>query len=132
MAAKPKSKPPVGRPFKKGQSGNPKGRSKKQLALQELIRNFAEMPWAESEPLAEVLAPITSGNRFVDQAWVLARAGDPGALKLLFEYGYGKAPQRIEIERASDDLTSMTDAELEAIAGDTDEREKHDTAALEH
>lgn len=124
MAAKPKSKPPVGRPFKKGQSGNPKGRSKKQLALQELIRKFAEAP-GDGE----------TGNRLVDAAWALVFMGEGGnvaALRLLFEYGYGKAPQRIEIERASEDPTTMTDAELEAIAGDTDEPEQHDSAALEH
>lgn len=125
MAAKPKRKPPVGRPFKKGQSGNPKGRSKKQLALQELIREFAE-PGDHSE----------SGNRLVDAAWALVFMGDGGnvgALRLLFEYGYGKAPQRIEIERDYGDDTKLSDAELEAIAAGADEPERHDTAAaLEH
>ena len=95
---------PVGKPFQKGQSGNPKGRSKKQLALQALIRGFAEDTTETSE----------SGNKLVDLAWSLALSGEVGALKLLFEYGYGKPPQKIQITDEGDP-SDMTDAQLEDI-----------------
>ncbi len=95
---------PVGKPFAKGKSGNPAGRSKKQLALQELIRTFAESQLEEN----------SCGNKLVDQAWFMARTGEVGALKLLFEYGYGKAPQKIQ-HTVEGNVTVSSDAELEAI-----------------
>lgn len=75
------------KPFKKGQSGNPKGRPKKLPKLDEL--------------LAEVLGDDSAGSTVAEQILrsleKQARKGNVKAAELLLDRGYGKVKQSMEL-----------------------------------
>jgi hypothetical protein len=68
-------------PFVKGQSGNPKGGSKKSAAIKELAQSHCERAIAR---LAELMESEDEG--------IAVKACD-----ILLERGYGKAPQAQEL-----------------------------------
>jgi hypothetical protein len=70
----------IGRPFKKGQSGNPAGRSKATHTISQLAKAYTE---EATETLAEIMR---TGK--TEQAQV--RAAEP-----LLDRGWGKAPQHV-------------------------------------
>jgi predicted ArsR family transcriptional regulator len=70
----------VGRPFKPGQSGNPKGRPKKGFAISERIRaSVTDEDWEE----------------IIAKAKEQAKDGDKSARDFLVDRTEGKAPQTI-------------------------------------
>ena len=77
----------IGRPFQKGQSGNPGGRPKEIAEVKELAREH--MPAA-----IEALASIMNNPKASDAARVSAASA-------LLDRGYGKAPQHIDAEIGS-------------------------------
>src|SRR5262245_37687483 len=77
----------IGKPFQKGQSGNPGGRPKEIAEVKELAR--AHMPAA-----IEALASIMNNPKASDAARVSAATA-------LLDRGYGKAPQHIDAEIGS-------------------------------
>jgi len=83
----------VGRPFKKGQSGNPKGRPKKGSAIAERIREaLTEEDWLE------IIAKATEQ----------AKAGDKSARDFLLDRTEGKPNQKIDItEREIDEVVEI-------------------------
>ena len=92
-AEQPKRRGP-GRPFKKGESGNPAGSKPRDPELQALAREYS-VP-----ALRRIIAIMESPETEDDTA--LRAAG------MIIDRGYGKAPQKVEVER----YDVMTDAEL--------------------
>lgn len=91
MDTKPKRL--VGRPFQKGQSGNPKGRPKRQESVTEILH--------ELSLLKDVNLPsgekITRRRALAEQLWTQAiRNGDISAIKFIIERLEGKTPSIIQ------------------------------------
>lgn len=90
------------KPFKKGQSGNPKGRP--------------PMPDLKAA-LAKVLADEKDGYTALEATLMAIRAkavrGDVRAAEMLLDRSYGKAAQSLDI---SFDLSSLTDEQLARLA----------------
>lgn len=76
------AKPPKSGRFKKGQSGNPKGRPKKKgPGASELIREFAEeIITVKRNGQVE---DVTRFNVLLHQLWTQAIKGDTGAMRLI-------------------------------------------------
>ncbi len=77
---------PGNKPFKKGQSGNPKGRPRK---LPELDTILADV-------LGEETGGVSAAEAILKKLMQLARRGNIRAAELLLDRGYGKATQRVE------------------------------------
>jgi len=94
------------KPFKPGQSGNPKGRPKGSRNRRTIVRQ-----WLEAEE--EIKDPITGELKTVQQADLIvlgllkkARKGDVAAFKELMDSGYGKLMEnytQINYEALSDE-----------------------------
>lgn len=78
--------PKGSKPFKKGQTGNPNGRPK----LPELKTLMAQILGDEKEGKTAALAMLESQR-------AKAVRGDLKATEFLFKYGFGQAPQQIDI-----------------------------------
>jgi hypothetical protein len=92
------------KPFKKGQSGNPKGRPK----LPDL-----------KAAIAKVLADEKDGVNALDAVLMALRQkavrGDIRAAEVLMDRGYGKSRQTADINVAATNLEELTDDQLLAI-----------------
>jgi hypothetical protein len=75
-----------GRPFVKGQSGNPRGRPKRGAALSDFAR------WAVMQPAAADAAR-SRGQAIAEALVAQAMAGEVAAIKLLFDRLDGPVPQ---------------------------------------
>lgn len=75
------------KPFKKGQSGNPKGRPKKLPQLDELM----------AEVLGEEKDGITAAKAILAKLRQKAISGDVRAAEIMLDRAYGKAKQSMEI-----------------------------------
>jgi hypothetical protein len=80
--------PPEATKFKKGQSGNPKGRPKKVPKLEEVIENVLGEVNAKGESVPEVIL-----RRLVTSA----KNGSIKAAELLLDRTYGKVKQGVEL-----------------------------------
>lgn len=76
---------PNNKPFKKGQSGNPKGRPKKIPELKEVL----------AKVMGEDKEGITAMEAIFMQLRKKAASGDTRAIQILLEYAYGKPKQII-------------------------------------
>ena len=72
--------------FKKGQTGNPKGRPKKLPELDELLANV----------LGEEKDGVTAAEAILKALRMKAAKGDVRAAEVLLDRGYGKAKQYID------------------------------------
>ena len=100
----------VGHRWAKGESGNPKGRPRKGLAVAEVIREQAEAI-RKGDPDAK-----NRMDAVVAKAWEQAEAGDPVARKWLFDRMEGQARQISEVTTTE----QMTVEEVVVNAKDTD------------
>lgn len=75
------------KPFKKGQSGNPKGRPKKLPQLDELM----------AEVLGEEKDGMTAAKAILAKLRQKAISGDVRAAEIMLDRAYGKAKQSMEI-----------------------------------
>ena len=94
-----KGVPPEHTKFKKGKSGNPKGRPKSAL------RDIKEV-------LKDLLSQEKNGTQLIDglMSVVVNKAlkGDLKAVDMLLSYSYGKATQRTEITGAEGEKIDFT------------------------
>ena len=93
---KPKRKMPVGKPFKKGQSGNLDGRPKVNQEFRLKARCAVDAHVIDAW-ISEV---TTRGEHWIE------------ASKLLAAYGYGKPTEHIELNGSSRPLETATDEQL--------------------
>lgn len=101
--AKSKGKPENLKPFKPGQSGNPKGRPK-------------ELP--ELKTLLEDVVGEDGAKEIIESLKVQARKGNVRAAEILLERMYGKTKQPIEHSGAVEitNVKELTDEDLARIA----------------
>ena len=79
--------------FKKGQSGNPKGRPKKGEAFSERIRKFLSDKNKEFANIEHLKDCKTREEALLKALYVNAMNGDDKNIKIIFEYAYGKPVQ---------------------------------------
>jgi ribosomal protein L17 len=77
-------------PYKKGQSGNPRGRPKKGETMTDLLREKVEIPKTAA-------AKLTRKEKIIEKLITLAEAGDLSALKYLFDRLDGRPKESIEL-----------------------------------
>jgi hypothetical protein len=86
MPFEPNKIPPGSKPFKKGQSGNPKGRPKKIPDLMVLLANV----------LGDTKNDLTAAEHILNALRKKALAGDVRAAEMLLDRAYGKPKQPTE------------------------------------
>ena len=80
-------------PFKKGKSGNPRGRPKKGQALTEILNEKLDQEHGKAKKLKrEVIA---------EKIISLAISGDLGALRYIFDRLDGRPKETVELENAA-------------------------------
>jgi hypothetical protein len=78
---------PNNKPFKKGQSGNPKGRPKKLPELDKLL----------ADVLGDEQKDMTAAEAILRKLRQMALAGNLRAAEILLDRGYGKPKQHTDI-----------------------------------
>jgi hypothetical protein len=78
------------KPFKKGQSGNPKGGSKRRRYIKELNELFIDKLGAEEGRKGEI-------ESIVEKLIAMGLKGDLGAIKEILERIYGKVKQDLNV-----------------------------------
>lgn len=77
--------------WKKGESGNPKGRGKKPPAMKEMAEVLPELPALFAKVLTEKkgdMTAIEAGLRRMVASWI--NSGNINAGRLILEYAYGR------------------------------------------
>lgn len=114
MADKPKKKMPKGKPFKKGQSGNPKGRPPRAKLIPDMLRAIGEEEVEASDGSGEKKTKL---QIVLDKIYQKASKGDLACAQFIADRTEGKALQTIEQRNLS--LKDMTDAEIEEFLANT-------------
>ena len=94
-------KPPVGKRFKKGISGNPKGRPPKEFALNDHIREIANQPMGKTKK--------TMLESVVNTVYQEALSGNMTAVNFLADRILGKPSQSIGIKDISEEPIKVFD-----------------------
>jgi hypothetical protein len=111
------------KPFKKGQSGNPKGLPKGTPHLSTIIKELADnMDWSKTTlKNKDELAKTYGKNGFKAMVYVAltkAMAGDTKAMEWLAKYGYG---QKIDITSNENDLFNMNELVIKVVKAREDD-----------
>lgn len=109
MTEKIRKRPPTSGSLKKGfdPRRNLTGRPKLGLTLAEKIRD------AMNEPVHE---GYTKLDALIDMAMEQAASGNPSMLEMLWSRGYGRVPERIELQQEEKlDLSKLSSEELAAL-----------------
>jgi hypothetical protein len=78
-------------PWKKGQSGNPKGGKKKPPAMKKMVEILPDLPEVFARVLSEKKGDMTmieAGIRRTALSWI--NSGNMNAGRIILEYAYGK------------------------------------------
>jgi hypothetical protein len=102
-------KPPKNGQFKKGQSGNPKGRPKKDTRIAALLRAELDGPITIRENGKEKI--ITKREALLKRLCQMALEGDPAAMKQTFTLVQSKAGEEAQIEPAIFTIVGLYDKE---------------------
>ena len=94
-------KPPVGKQFKKGASGNPKGRPPKEFALNDHIREIANKPLGRSKK--------TMLEAVISTVYDEALNGNMTAVNFLADRILGKPAQTLGVKDISDEPIKVFD-----------------------
>ena len=97
--------PPGAKPFKKGQSGNPKGRVPKIPELDKLL----------AEVLGEEKDGIEAAKAILMALRAKATKGDVRAAEVLLDRAYGKAKERIEHSGEIKQGHDLTDTQFDKL-----------------
>jgi hypothetical protein len=87
------------KPFKKGQSGNPKGRPKKMPALEEVV----------AACMGEELAGLTMAQQMFRKQMAQALKGDTRAAEFCYGYAYGKPKAPISLDTKETITVTITE-----------------------
>lgn len=98
--------PPGAKPFVKGQSGNPKGRSKDIPELKQLL----------AEVLGEEKDGIEAAKAILMALRAKATKGDVRAAEVLLDRAYGKPKEKLEL---SGGLTNTIEYDLSKVKSET-------------
>lgn len=89
------------KPWKKGESGNPKGGKKKPPTMKQMVEVLPELPLIFAKVLSEKkgdMTAIEAGLRRMVSSWI--NSGNINAGRLILEYAYGKPQERKETTEA--------------------------------
>lgn len=100
-AAKRPDGMPIGKPFVKGQSGNPLGKEVGTISLETRVRRLLEGDDELPEPLVETIKKVCGSNRkAIDAVFIVgvlqALQGDKNWAQFIVERGWGKVAERFE------------------------------------
>ena len=101
--------------WKPGQSGNPNGRPRDALkdAIQAALAETVSVPGDDGKTLK-----ISRNDAIIRVAWKMAEGGNVKAMELLWERGYGKAVQPMDIEGRLEHVPAI---QIEVVAAKRDE-----------
>ena len=115
-----KKKMPKGRPFTKGQIGNPKGRPKKESCIPDILREIGDTQAtdAKNDP---VIDPVTNKVMTFLRFTLLtvyrkAALGDMEAVKFIADRTEGKVADKVELTQKRDEFEGKTAEELDHYA----------------
>jgi len=104
---------PNSKPFKKGQSGNPKGRPKGARSRKTIVREWLELIQTETNPITGQKEKLSQADLITAAQIKKALTGDTNAFKELMDSGYGKNEDKIEMK--TDPLKGIFDEVDEQI-----------------
>ena len=99
------------KPFKKGQSGNPKGREKGSRNRSTIAKHWLEMEEMAKNPITGVKERMQQQDIMTLALIKKARSGDVQAYKELMDSSFGKALQKTE--NLNVDMTALTKKEID-------------------
>ena len=82
-------------PFKKGQSGNPKGRPPKEYCLTDILRAQGEL-----EDVETPAGKIARKQAIAQKLWSMAMGGDVQSLKYVYDRIDGKPRESIDLDHS--------------------------------
>lgn len=103
------------KPFKPGQSGNPKGRPKKAYCITDILREQGEIRDVNTEQ-----GRITRAEAIAQRLWLMAMKGDIAALKYIYDRIDGKPLQQIQADVESDNRIEI---KIEHVRADEDKNQ---------
>jgi hypothetical protein len=83
-------------PFKKGQSGNPNGRPRKEFTISDLLRAKLDEEVEVFDKATKEISKIKNSDLVVDRILRAVRNGEKWAIEMLLDRIEGKPQQRIE------------------------------------
>ena len=106
--------------YKKGESGNPKGRKKGSKNRSTIARNWLDVNQNLKNPLTGESETMSQEDLMTLALIKKAREGDVASYKALMDSGYGAPLQQIEQNQTSVDLSDFTTDEIREILDDDD------------
>lgn len=106
--------------YKKGQSGNPKGRPKGSKNRSTIARYWLDVNQNLKNPLTGESEKMSQEDLMTLALIKKAREGDVNAYKALMDSGYGSPLQQIEQNQTSIDLSDFTTKEIREILDEED------------
>lgn len=119
------------KPFKKGYSGNPRGRKPGALSLKTYIKKWLAAEEEFENPITEEMEKLTQYDIIVIQQIAKARRGDTRAFEALLDRVEGKPKQSIDLDtdltveaRTYVDYTKLSAKSLKEILQNTKQIEE--------